>query len=163
MRVVIGPENCSTRIAGPAMPATFNSFGLNFLYPENWVVSAREPGDREEGLTLELPGGGFFAVEFDDDDLSDAEILDRISAAIKEEYTEIETESVAMSGAGEGETAVDFRFFFLDLLVVSRVVLLNAGDRRLIVQFQAESRDFDANELVLDAILKQIREQTVDR
>ena len=145
------------------MPATFESFGLKFLYPDNWVISARAPDEAEDGLTLELPGGGFFSIEVDDGDLSDATLLQRVADAIKEEYEEIESEDVTLSNAISGERAVDFRFFYLDLLVVSRVVLLTADDRRLIIQFQAESRDFDENELVLDAILKQIRSQVTRR
>ena len=141
------------------MPATFESFGLKFLYPDNWVVSARGPEEGDEGMTLELPGGGFFSIEIDNENLSDAELLQRVADAIKEEYEDLESEEVTMMDAMANERAVDFRFFYLDLLIVSRVVLLNIDDRRLLVQFQAETRDFDANELVLAAILKQIRSQ----
>ena len=141
------------------MPATFDSFGMKFMYPDNWVVSPRSPEDAEEGLTLELPGGGFFSVEFDDGELTDEEILQKVNSAIAEEYEEIESEEVPGGELSGDERAVDFRFFYLDLLVVSRVILLGHHGRRMIIQFQAESRDFDANEMVLEAILKQIREQ----
>lgn len=139
------------------MPATFESFGLKFLYPDNWVVSTRDPDERDEGLTLELPSGGFLSIELDDGELTDAELLDRVAQTIGEEYEEVESEEVSLAGASSDEQVVDFRFFFLDLLVVSRVVILNVDQRRLLVQFQAESRDFEANEMVVDAILKQIR------
>lgn len=144
------------------MPATFESFGIKFLYPENWVVSARATDEAEEGLTLELPGGGFFSIETDDGTLPEATLLERVADAIKEEYEDIESEEVTLTDAGEGETAVDFRFFYLDLVIVLRVVLLRRNGRRLMIQFQAESRDFDTNELVLDAILKQIRSQAAE-
>jgi len=43
-------------------------------------------------------------------------------------------------------------------VIVSRLIILIAEGRTLILQMQAESRDFDENELVLSAIMKQIRE-----
>lgn len=140
------------------MPATFDSLGMKFLYPDNWVISARSPEEGDQGLTLELPGGGFFSLEQNLEG-SDEEILERVADAIKEDYSEVESEEVVLADASENERAIDFRFFYLDLLIVSRVILITIGGRRLMLQFQAESRDFDANELVLEAILKQIREQ----
>ena len=142
------------------MPATFESFGVKFLYPENWVVSARAPDEGEEGMTLELPGGGFFSLEMDDGELSDTEILEKIAATIQDEYEDIESEEIVLADASESEKAVEYRFFYLDLLVISRVILMDVDRGRLIAQFQAESRDFEANELVVAAILKQIRDQT---
>jgi hypothetical protein len=52
---------------------------------------------------------------------------------------------------------VDFRFYYLDLLITSRLVIVATDEATLVVQMQAESRDFDANEMVFAAILKQIR------
>lgn len=140
------------------MPATFDSFGIKFLYPDNWAVSPRAQEQGEEGVTLELPGGGFFSIDLNVGRLSDAELIENVAAAIREEYEDMEMEEVSLTDAVEGEKAIDYRFFYLDMLIVSRVILLSAGGKRLLAQFQAESRDFDANELVLDAILKQIRE-----
>jgi len=41
---------------------------------------------------------------------------------------------------------------------VSRLVIISVGDATYVIQIQAENRDFDSNEMVLAAILKQIRE-----
>ena len=141
------------------MPATFESFGIKFLYPDNWVVSPGAQQEETQGVTLELPSGGFFSIDFDVKGLSDDELFERVAEAIREEYEDLETEKVMLADAVEGETAIDYRFFYLDLVIVSRVILLRANGRRMLAQFQAESRDFDANEMVLNAILKQIREQ----
>ncbi len=45
------------------MPATFDSFGISFLYPENWKPVERSEAEGQEGVTLELPAGGFFSLE----------------------------------------------------------------------------------------------------
>ena len=106
---------------------------------------------------MELPGGGFFSIELEDEGLSDQEVFDRVAEAIKEEYHEYEMEPVSLPGADEDEVSVDIRFYYLDLLIVSRVVLLRSESGTLIVQAQAESRDFDANEQVFAAVFQQLR------
>lgn len=140
------------------MPATFSSFGLKFLYPDNWKPVEREESEGGEGVTLELPSGGFFAVERLHDWRSDEAVLEQVATSIQEEYSDVERELLQLEGAGEEETSIEVRFYFLDLLVVSQVVLLTAGGHRYLVQMQAESRDFDQNAQVFTALLKQIRE-----
>ena len=139
------------------MPATFESFGIRFLYPDNWTVAQRGEDESDEGLTLELPSGGFFSIELEDEGHSDDEVIKRVEEAIRVEYHEVETEEVALNDASEDERCVDMRFYYLDLLIISRLVLVKRDAETLIVQIQSESRDFDQNEPVFNAILKQIR------
>ena len=140
------------------MPATFESFGIRFLYPDNWKEVARPEEEGGDGVTLELPTGGFLAVEKDREGQVAEEIIEEIRDSIAEDYDEVEHEEVELPEALQHERAVDFRFYYLDLVVVSRLVVMMAGGTTLVLQMQAESRDFDANELVFTAILKQIRE-----
>ena len=144
------------------MPATFESFGIRFLYPDNWSIAQRSADESDEGLTLELPSGGFVSIEIEDEGCSEQDVIDRVAQAIREEYNEIEIEEMNLADSSEDERCVDMRFYYLDLLIVSRLVLLQAKADLLIIQFQAESRDFDANEPVFNAILKQIRPQSIE-
>ncbi|NND97797.1 MAG: hypothetical protein HKN47_10765 [Pirellulaceae bacterium] len=139
------------------MPATFESFGIKFLYPDNWTVAQRAEDEGDNGMTLDMPSGGFFAIEVENEGLDDDEVIAKIADTIKAEYNEVEVEDVTLEGASRGERAAEMRFYYLDLLIVSRVVLLKATGETLVVQIQAESRDFDENELVFAAILQQIR------
>ena len=139
------------------MPATFESFGIKFLYPDNWTIAERAEDESDAGTTLDLPSGGFLAIEMEDEGLSDDEIIQQVADAIRAEYNEVEIDDIELPGAKEGERAVDMRFYYLDLMVVSRVVLLDSEQGKLVMQAQAESRDFDKNEAVFAAILQQIR------
>ncbi len=139
------------------MPATFDDFGIRFLYPDNWVVAGRSDDTGTPGVTLELPTGGFVSVERADTSLPEDELLDEVAKTVAKEYDEVEREEIELEDSALSERAIELRFYYLDLIVMSRIILLTAGDLRLLVQFQAESRDFDANELVFDAILKQLR------
>jgi hypothetical protein len=54
------------------------------------------------------------------------------------------------------QLAVDYRFYYLDLLIISRLMFSEISGLTYAIQFQSESRDFEKNELVINAILKQI-------
>ena len=106
---------------------------------------------------FEPPAGGFFSVERADTEATDVGLIEQVAAAVAAEYSDIERDVVHLDGALLNEQAIDLSFYYLDLLIVSRIVLMHTGDQRLLIQIQAESRAFDANAPVFDAILKQIR------
>ena len=85
------------------------------------------------------------------------EIIEELSDAFEQDYEQVEREDIVLENAGSNERAVEFRFYYLDLLVISRAVILHIDESMYLIQMQAESRDFDANEMVFSAILKQLR------
>ncbi len=143
------------------MPAQFDSFGVRFLYPDNWTVGERTEEEGDDGVTLDVPGGGFVSVEKTQINAVD-KAIDEIVRVIAAEYEDLERESVSRDVLPAETQVTDLRFYYLDLVIISRIVVLTAptisiGDGEvLMVQIQAESRDFDKNESVFDAILKQI-------
>jgi hypothetical protein len=139
------------------MPATFESFGIKFLYPDNWTQTDRGAGEGDQGVTLELPSGGFFTIERERQGQLVEELIEEVSQSLEEDYGEVEREAIQLANALPTEQAVEFRFYYLDLLIISRLVVLTVGGATYVVQMQAESRDFDANEMVFAALLQQIR------
>jgi len=137
------------------MPATFDDFGLTFLYPDNWSIVERAEDEGDDGVTFELPSGGFFSIETVREPQSGDQLVDSIAESIISDYGEAEREELT---AAEGQRKVDFRFYYLDLLIVSRVLILAIGRTTYLLQMQAESRDFDQNEMVFEAIVKQLRD-----
>lgn len=139
------------------MPATFDDFGIRFLYPDNWVVAGRSTDNTIQGVTFELPDGGFLSIEQADPSIPEDQILDEVAQAVAKEYDEVERESIELKDAAADDRAIELRFYYLDLFIQSRVLLMTAGEQRLLVQIQAENRDFDKNELVFDAVITQLR------
>lgn len=144
------------------MPATFESLGLTFLYPDNWVVADRDPEDGIDGATLDLPTGGFLGIERinrthaeTEGPSSQDELIESIEAAIAQEYGELEREDLQHDGDGSLKQ-IEFRFYYLDLVIISRLVFVEVDGSKFAIQIQAESRDFDTNEMVFAAIIKQI-------
>lgn len=146
------------------MPASFDSIDLKFLYPENWVELPRD-ADAAEGVTLELPGGGFFSIEKVHDRRPAGTILDELVESVGQAYQDAEHEPISLDPDivppnQLDAAAAEIRFYFLDLLIVSRLILISRRDARYVIQAQAESRDFDANLPVFDAVLKQVCDDT---
>lgn len=135
------------------MPATFESFGLRFLYPENWTIVERAEDEGADGVTFELPTGGFFSIEQVRDGQLQEELIEEVADSIAEDYGDVEREEVASE---DGTPTVNFEFYYLDLLVVSQLKIVPIGSATYCIQMQAESRDFEKNALVFEAILKQI-------
>ena len=139
------------------MPASFESFGIKFLYPDNWTEVDRAEDEGKDGVTLELPTGGFFTIEREQEGQIEEEVIEELSDTFEQDYEQVEREDIILENASSNERAVEFRFYYLDLLVISRAVILHIDESMFLIQMQAESRDFDANEMVFSAILKQIR------
>ncbi|MCO8125529.1 hypothetical protein NHH03_27570 [Stieleria sp. TO1_6] len=142
------------------MPAQFDSFGVRFLYPDNWTIAPREPEEGDQGMTLDIPGGGFMAIESTRAGAVE-ELIEGIVRTIAADYEEVEREQIQLPVLPAETAVTDVRFYYLDLLIVSRIVILprpqrSEDDEVLMIQIQAESRDFDKNEPVFAAILKQI-------
>ncbi|MEM6364843.1 MAG: hypothetical protein AAF539_10120 [Planctomycetota bacterium] len=149
------------------MPASFEGFGLKLLYPDNWTLLPREDDEGDQGLTFDIPGGGFFSLETLPITREDELVIAEIDETIRDQYEDVERESITLPGASETEIAIDWRFFYLDLVIQSRLVLLDAPPStrdqmpiagRILVQYQAELSDFAEGELVAAAMLKQIRD-----
>lgn len=138
------------------MPGTFNQYGLRFLYPENWVPVPEESDESSEGVMLDLPQGGFFSVTRYRGRTDPESLLQEIARSIAAEYDEVEIDPLAVSDADH--FVVESRFYYLDLLVTCRLTALETEDDTVVVQVQAESREFDANEQVFDAILQSLQQ-----
>jgi hypothetical protein len=142
-----------------SMPATFESFGIKFLYPDNWTVTERAEDEGGDGATFQLPSGGFFSVEREREGQLAEELIEEVADSLEEDYGDVEREEPQIDAVASSETVVDFRFYYLDLLIVSRLMIISVGDASYVIQIQAENRDFDSNEMVFAAILKQIRDE----
>ena len=139
------------------MPQTNTDLGIELLHPENWTPAPREDAT-SGGVTFDLPGGGFFSIDPTDGD--DEEAIDRLfettQSVIEADYGSVEREPLAAETARGMYRGEDFQFYFLDLIITSRLMILLGNDRDYAVQIQAEQRDFEKNEEVFQAILAQL-------
>lgn len=140
------------------MPKTFSAMGVKFLYPDNWVSQTEGDNEKNPAVMLDLPSGGFFTLEPVESGQSLEVLVDQIAETFKDEYGEVEAEELQLKSEDLPgiQFAVDYRFYYLDLLIISRLMFTEISGRNYAIQFQSESRDFEKNEMVINAILKQL-------
>ena len=151
------------------MPGTFTGLGVTFLYPDNWEISDQIEATTESagGVTLETPEGAFFALNRYPNVANPQTVIDQALAVLREEYEPLEVEpcgalaadpELAALGNQFTEAGNDLSFYVLDLLITARLIaIVHEGDV-LLLQMQAESRDFAKLEIVFAAVLKTLRD-----
>lgn len=134
------------------MPATYDRFGIRFLYPENWSVSEDQVDLRAPSVSLATPGGGFWSLHVHGATADPHELLAEVVRTMQQEYESLEAEEVAESIGGFDAVGRDMDFYCLDLIVSARARCFRAGQRMLLILYQAEQREFDDLEPVFRAI-----------
>ncbi len=142
------------------MPGSFNGCGVQFLYPDNWTVTEQveEDGGPPCGVTVESPLGAFFSVNRYPHVTVPKSVIDQATQAMRGEYDPVEVVPYEAEDGFVQEVATELSFYYLDLLIVCRMVaILDRGDV-VLVQMQGENRDFDSLEPVFLAMLKSLRD-----
>jgi hypothetical protein len=137
----------------------YQGIGLSCMYPENWRVSEdTEPGGRTTGFMIESPNSAFMTVSEYPWNVAPREAIDSAKVAMEAEYDNCEFEPFSPTLLVNGKAiedcrAGDVRFYFLDLLVVSRLIAFTVRKTTYLIQIQAEDRDFDSLEKVFQAMI----------
>jgi hypothetical protein len=134
------------------MTAVFDKHGLNFQYPENWEIHESYARDQVLEVYLVAPSGAFWSVMAFGAEFSGEALMQNILVSLQQQYEGFESEPVRDALANiplEGHNA---HFFCLDLLVSTKMRTLQVDRHRLLIMSQAESREFEKQERVFDAI-----------
>jgi hypothetical protein len=137
--------------------------GIECTYPENWQLSEDRENDRLVSFTLQSPNTAFMSVYVSRDQGRATELIEEMTEMLSAEYEEVESasidpESLNMGTLNLGKLAddlivVDLNFYYLDLLVTTRLIAFSQADRTVLVQCQAEDREFETLEMVFKAML----------
>ena len=134
------------------MPATYQRGGVEFLYPDNWVLS--DPGDTDlpRAIALEEPGGAMWSAHlYPADHEADLLIKDTISA-LEETYPDLEISPSEKNFQQQPGSAIEAVFFCLDFLVRAKLQTLKTDAYQILVWYQAEDREFEKHEPVFHAV-----------
>lgn len=134
------------------MPKQYSGLGLTFLYPDTWTIS-EEPSDGRPAVSLENPGSSFLSICSMPLDEDPAEMLAEAAEAMNAEYEDVESEPLLTEIAGREYEGIVQRFYYLDLLVASKLLAIRTDEHLYLVQVQGEDRDMDQHSMVFDAIL----------
>lgn len=134
------------------MPAVYQSTGFKFLYPENWSITEEEIEDWPRNVTVQSPESSFWTLQVFPPGHEPREVVKELIAGLQEIYGEVEVLPIKETLADTETKGVDLAFFYLDLLVESKIRTLKTPSGTLVWQYQAESREFDKMEPVFQAI-----------
>jgi hypothetical protein len=134
------------------MPAVYEKLGIRFQYPENWTLDEIEALEGNDSVTVYSPGGGFWSIMIHPQGTPPAELVDAALEAMREQYDELDVESVAETIAGRELVGYDMHFFCLDLTNTALVRGFATEQGTYVVFYQAEDIEFSGIELVFRAI-----------
>lgn len=140
------------------MTKIYEGLGLSCMYPENWTLSEDTDEERVVGFTVESPTSAFMTVTEYPWTVAPREALEQAQDIMKSEYENIEYDEVDPGLEIDGKPLADSRacdshFYYLDLLVVSRLIAFTVDRKTFMVQIQSEDRDFQNLEMVFQAMV----------
>src|SRR5690348_12517864 len=103
------------------MPAVYESFGVRFLYPENWSISEEEIEEWPRTVTLQSPETSFWTLLVYPPDQVPRKIVEELIGSIREIYEDLEVLPTKESIGDTLLKGVDIAFFYLDLLVEAKI------------------------------------------
>ncbi|MCU0871047.1 MAG: hypothetical protein MUE50_01760 [Pirellulaceae bacterium] len=142
------------------MVATYEKFGIRFLYPENWTVSDEQLEDWPRSVSIQSPQGAYWELQVYPSRINPARLVKQALAAMEQIYEDLEAEPVTEELWEVAATGYDLHFFCLDFLVTSRIRGFYAGSRTCVLTCQAESREFDRQQAVFSAMTKSLLDET---
>jgi hypothetical protein len=137
----------------------FSEDGLSFSYPDDWQI-VREPSDDGWTVTLQSPGTAFAVVRLDRDMPTTEEVAMAALEALKEDYPDLEAESVIDMLAGEMAIGHDFQFFSLDLATTCWTRSFYGPAGTVLVLCQVSDIDPESYEPALRGICASMRAET---
>lgn len=144
------------------MPKQYSGMRISLLYPDTWTMTEDHPGQPRQGVVLESPGGSFLAINLLEGETSPEEVVRQASEAMTAEYEDIESEPLTLQIANQEFAGVVQRFYYLDFVIVSKIIAIPVDDALYLVQIQGEDRDIDQQTLVFEAILTSMLRSLTD-
>ena len=134
------------------MTAKYERDGLTFQYPENWQLDEDPLQGFPRSISVTAKSGAFWCATVYDQGTAIDELTKQYVRTLEQEYEDLEQEPLELELAEETVCGLDLQFYCLDFLVRSRVFGLAVGERVVLLEWQAEDREFDQMEPVFRAI-----------
>ncbi len=145
-----------TELEGKVMFATYEKFGIRFLYPENWAVTDEQLEEWPHSVSVQSPSGAYWELRVYPSRISLKRLTKQAVTAMQDVYEDIESQSVTGEMWSVSTVGYDLDFFCLDFLVTSRIRGFYLGSRTCLLTCQAESREFEQKQPIFEAIMKSL-------
>lgn len=142
------------------MTAKYEKLGVQFLYPENWTILDEELDGWPQGVTVQSPGNAFWELQVYPSRMSRTKLAAEVLKVLQEEYEQLEAQAITEEICQRPAVGYDLGFFCLDFLITSRIRCLCVGGLTYLLIYQAESREFERQQLVFEAITQSLLTET---
>ncbi|GEM_PF-242676 len=139
-----------------AMSASYEKFGVRFLYPENWAVAEEQLNEWPRSVSVQSPTGAYWELQVYPSRMSPVRLTNEVLEAMRQIYTDIESKAVTEDLWSVTAKGYDLDFFCLDFLITCSVRCFRVGSRTCLLTCQAESREFESQQAVFAAITKSL-------
>lgn len=132
--------------------------GVTCTYPENWQLTEDRENDRLVSFTIQSPKTAFMSVFVSPTPGQASQLVTEMTELLCSEYDEVEVSeldeaSLDVPGLPEDVEAAELNFYYLDVIVTARLIAFSEENRTVLVQCQAEDREFDSLQMVFKAML----------
>jgi len=134
------------------MAAVFDKLGIRFQFPENWTLDESEALSGDQAVTVYSPGGAFWSVFIRPVELAPQKLAEAALKSMRDQYDELDAESVTESVAGTELVGYDMNFYCLDLTNTAQVRAFRTPDASYVLLCQADDREYDETEPVFRAM-----------
>jgi hypothetical protein len=143
------------------MAREFAQFGIRIQYPDKWTV---ETEDTEDGWSVSIisPDTAFLMISNYSNDFTPEELADMALAAMRESYTELETDSVVDTLAGLPAVGYDVEFVALDLTNTCQIRALAGPEGKLLLMSQCTDHELDGNGEAMRSMCESLQFQDGD-
>jgi hypothetical protein len=134
------------------MPALFDQFGICFEFPENWQVNLPTEAAGDVSITVSSPETAFWSLTRYRSTVNPTELLEQVLATMKDEYAELEFNTVTDNIEDQPMVGYDLNFFCLDLSNTAWFRGFQREEITYLLFCQAEDREMERVQLVLQAM-----------
>ncbi len=138
------------------MQGEYSNFGVNFNYPDDWIVVDEDDSGWPRRVSVQSPNSGYWELQAYPPNFHPAELSDQTLEAFREEYEELDFEPVSEKILDHETTGYDLDFFCLDLLVTCQVRSFRLANQTILLICQAESREFEMRRDLFAAITRSL-------
>ncbi|MFO0897562.1 MAG: hypothetical protein U0836_09075 [Pirellulales bacterium] len=139
------------------MPGLYDKIGLQFQYPDNWVIDEGESQETRASVTVYSPEGGFWSVTVHPHDEEPANLAAAAVTAMREVYEQLDAEPEFSVIAGHEAEGFEMNFYCLDLTNTAVVQSFRGPHAAYVVFWQAEDREYARIAPVFAAMVQSLR------
>ena len=131
------------------MQKDYDRDNLFFSFPESWALDDQ---NAPESVSVLGPDGSFWCVRRELPDTPSENAIAQAVDAMREEYPDLEVESISDTIDGVPLTGVDLHFFCFDLTGTASIRIWPRDDCKLVIFTQAEDNQLDRVQPAFTAI-----------